>query len=42
MTRLEPLRAGNMLISAEDQAKTEAEWQHWHKEWMYRRKIFKS
>ncbi|KAL6301153.1 TBPIP-domain-containing protein [Sparassis latifolia] len=38
--RLEPLRSGAPLISAEDVARLDAEWNKWRNEWVRRKKIF--
>ncbi|KAI0073158.1 TBPIP-domain-containing protein [Panus rudis PR-1116 ss-1] len=42
LVRLEPLRSGSTLVSAEDLALLDAEWTKWRAEWVRRRKIFKS
>ncbi|KAI0790056.1 TBPIP-domain-containing protein [Abortiporus biennis] len=38
--RLEPLRSGTTLVSAEDLGQIETEWTKWRSEWIRRRKIF--
>ncbi|KAI0787268.1 TBPIP-domain-containing protein [Fomes fomentarius] len=39
-THLEPLRAGAVLVSAEETAQLDADWTRWRAEWVRRRKIF--
>lgn len=40
--RLEPLRSGSTLVSAEDLALLDKDWEKWRAEWIRRRKIFRT
>lgn len=40
--RLQPLRGGTTLVSADDIAQIDTEWVKWRAEWTRRRKIFTS
>ncbi|KAF4563451.1 hypothetical protein EYR40_006817 [Pleurotus pulmonarius] len=42
LARLQPLRGGTTLVSADDIAQIDAEWVKWRAEWTRRRKIFTS
>ncbi|KAF9495298.1 TBPIP-domain-containing protein [Pleurotus eryngii] len=42
LTRLQPLRGGATLVSADDIAQIDTEWVKWRAEWTRRRKIFTS
>ncbi|KAK7682597.1 hypothetical protein QCA50_014397 [Cerrena zonata] len=40
IARLEPLRSGSTLVTAEDLAALDSEWTKWRAEWVRRKKIF--